>query len=155
MSTKADQTIGQSLRSLLEGLPDGGAVPASDEFRRLLGRLEYYIPARLRERHPEWDLESLDGIFPVAACKAGDGELDVFGLCVIISDQTLTPIQFRIRSSATDGAVDRVRVRLGERGPGGMSRTPYRLRDEAMKGLWARERRGDLFDWVYDEAFQR
>ena len=90
----------------------------------MLSGLEFFIPQVLAEIHPEWKHESLDGFYPVVARKTGEGEAEIFGLCILISDQTTTPFHLRLQSSPSSDEVSWLECRLGEAGEHGMVRTP-------------------------------
>ena len=129
------------------------SIADAEQFREVLCGLEYFLPEVLREIHPEWDRESLDGLFPQVACKTRDGEAEIFGLCILISDQTLTPFHLRLQISPSVDKVSWLECRLGERGEQGMVRTPYQSLNAIRKRLYGREGRADRIDWVYNVTF--
>jgi hypothetical protein len=153
MTSRAEQTISRLIRTVLAELPSGASIPESERFRNVLSHLEFYIPALLREIHPEWDEESLDGVIPVVARKTAEGEVELFGLCIIISDQTLTPIHVRIQVAASNDEISWLECTLGERGQDGIVRMPYQSRHAATKRLYALDGRADLIEWVYKVTF--
>src|SRR5215218_4706872 len=122
MASRAEQVLSRALRSALADLPDGAGVPDSEPYRDALTALEYYIPEVLGELHREWRFGGLDGVIPVVARKAGAGEVELLGLCVLMDDQTLTPLHLRLRVSLIGDAVAWLECRLGEAGAGGMVR---------------------------------
>jgi hypothetical protein len=101
------------------------------------------------------EVRSLDGIYPVLARKTGEGEMELFGQCILISDQTLTPLHLRLQVGPTEDEVSWLECRLGERGERGMVRTPYESQDRAFKRLYALEGKADAIDWVYKVTFGR
>ena len=116
--------------------------------------LEFFLPQQvLSEIYPEWNHESLDGILPLVARKTGDGEADIFGLCIIISDQSLTPLHVRLQVAASTDEVSWLESRLGEQGKHGMVRTPYESSSAVAKRLYALDGKADLIDWVYKVTF--
>jgi hypothetical protein len=130
-------------------VPNGASVASSEHLQDLLDGLEFFIPEVLRDIHHDWDYESLDGVIPVVVRKVGEREAELFGLCIIISDQTLTPIHLRLQPSASSDEVSWLECQLGEKGEQGMIRTPYELLDRAIKPLYALEGKEDMIDWLY------
>jgi hypothetical protein len=153
MASRAEQSISRLLRAILTDLPNGANIVDSEQFRGVLSGLEYFVPEVLGEVHPEWNYEGLDGILPLVARKTRQGEAEIFGLCIIISDQTVTPIHLSLQVSSSVDAVSWLECRLGEAGPHGMMRTPYELLNSTSKRLHALECRSDMIDWVYKVAF--
>src|SRR4051794_6751535 len=152
MASIPEQRLSRSLRSVLADLPSGTSIPDSEQFREVLTGLQYFIPVVLGEIHREWNLEGLDDVLPVMARKTGEGEAEIFGLCCIVSDQTLTPLHLHLQVAASDDEVSWLECRLGERGQHGIVRTPYRSLKVMKKRLHALEGR-DLIDWVYKVTF--
>jgi hypothetical protein len=153
MMSIAEQSLSRSLRSVLADLPNGTSIPDSEQFREVLSALEYFIPVFLGELHREWTFEGLDGVLPVVSRKTGEGEAEIFGLCIIIGDQTLTPLHVRLQVAASDDEISWIECRLGEQGQHGMVRTPYGFLNAMMKRLYTLEGRADLVDWVYKVTF--
>ena len=153
MASKTEEIVSRSLRSILDGLTQGAIIEDSENFRELLTGLEFFLPAVLGEVHGEWKDESLDGIFPTVARKTGPDEAEIIGLCILISDQTLTPIHVRLRVSASGEEIEWLECNVGERGEGkaGMVRTPY----ESMSGkqFVAVAERPSEIDWAYKVGF--
>jgi hypothetical protein len=153
MASRAEQWVSRSLRTVLDGVPNGTSIAGAESLQDVLDGLEFFIPEVLRELYAEWEHESLDGFIPVVALKSGEREAAIFGLCIIISDQTLTPIRLRLQVAASKDEVSWLDCGLGERGDGGMVRTPYKLLNQARKRLYALVGREDMIDWVYTVAF--
>jgi hypothetical protein len=154
MASRAEQSISRSLRAILADLPDGASIADSEQFREALSGLEFFLPHQvLNEIYPEWNYESLDGILPLGARKRGEGEAEIVGLCILISDQTLTPLHVRLQVAASTDEVSWLECRLGERGKHGMVRTPYESSSAVAKRLYALNGKPDLIDWVYKVEF--
>jgi len=137
MVSKAEEIASRRLRVILAELPIGEAIGDSPEFREALSGLEWFLPTVLAEIHPEWIGETLDGIYPHLSHKAGEAEADILGLCCLISDQTVTPIHVRLQLSSTADEVSWLELKLGEKGQGGMVRTPYSSSPSLDKRLHA------------------
>lgn len=58
-----ERQLAFSLRVACGGLSVGDDISGSDYFRSIVSTLEFYLPAVLREVHPIWKHESLDGVF--------------------------------------------------------------------------------------------
>jgi hypothetical protein len=150
MASRAELSVSRSLRAVLVDLPNGASIADSEQFREVLCGLEYFLPEVLGEIHPEWHHESLDGIYPLMARKNGQGEAEIFGLCIIISDQTLTPLHLCVQIGPSVDEVTWLECRLGESGEQGMIRTPYQ---SLSKRLYALEGKADQIEWVYKVTF--
>lgn len=148
-----EESIARSLRTILDKLPTGAIIEPSDELREYFSGLEYFVPQVLREIHPEWNHESLDGFLPKVARKTGEGEAEFFGHCILISDQTLTPIHLCLQIDLTEDEVLWLVCKLGERGDDGMMRVPYESIMEAYKRLISLGDHPDKIDWVYKVTF--
>jgi hypothetical protein len=85
-----ENLISRSLRAVLAELPDGADIPKSDEFKTFLTGLECFVPSVIGEIHPEMLEQSGDGVLPIIARKAGDGEIELLGHFCFIADQTVT-----------------------------------------------------------------
>jgi hypothetical protein len=143
--------LSSSLRTTLATLPIGGRIVDSEEFRVITSALEHFIHGVLREIHPR--LESLDWLLPFVARKVGDAEAEIFGLAILISDQTLTPFHVRVQLAVADDEVSWIECRLGERGEDGMVRMPYGSPGKLTKHVYALEDGLDRIDWVYKVTF--
>jgi hypothetical protein len=152
MPSKAEQIVSQELWALLSTLPDGAEIADSEQFGRVLSGLEFFLPEILREIYPEWKWESLDGVYPHLAHKVGEGEVEIFGVCILISDQTLTPIHLCLQVSPSTDKVSWLQCRLGERDGKGMVRVPFSAL-QLSKRLQRLDGRVGTIDWVYKATF--
>lgn len=80
--------------------------------------LELFLPALLRARFAEWTRESLDGFRIASARKVGPSAIELAGICILISDQTVTPFFAHFVVSSDGSSISAYRVRLGEAGHG-------------------------------------
>lgn len=150
MVSKAELSFCRSLRPILDDLEDDSTISDSEGFRRALCALEFFLPQVLREIHPEWNWEGLDGILPTTARKTGAREVEIFGLCILITDQTLAPLHLRLRLSTSCDAVSWLELRLGEKGrEHRMRRIPYSSLDTTIKRFYALDGGVAAIDWVY------
>lgn len=104
----------------------------------------------LQREHSEWANESLDGFFWSSTIKSDNSSAELVGTCILISDQTVTPIALNITvvDSRTLGAL---RIRLGEAGEGALGISgPTCNSAAAIAMLHALNGRLPAVDWVYD-----
>jgi hypothetical protein len=153
MASSAEQHIARLIRPILDVLPASADLLQSEDFRHALIGLDFFIPEILAEIYPEWIFEELDGIDPVLARKVGDREIEILGLCTLISDQTLTPIHLRFWISPREDEVTWMECRLGERGRHGMIRQPHTSFDKAIKPLYTLQHTPEDIDWMYKVTF--
>lgn len=143
--------LASELHDLMQGLPVGAqfTVPPSAD---ICYSLELFIPGVLRQRYPEWEKESLDGLFVARATKMGSAAAELIGTCILISDQTVTPfrLDLNVSQEGDSDAVTAVRVMLGEPGSGplGISGPPCNSRD-AQRLLTSLVDRIDRVEWSY------
>jgi hypothetical protein len=148
-----ERLTGMEVSELLHGTGVNAELdidPASD----LLSMLELLIPKVLRDEHPEWETESIDGFFLASAVKSTDRSMSMIGTCILISDQAVTPFALELRL-AGDDIVRFLRIRLGEPGGGplGISGPPSNSRG-ATELLASLPARVDELAWTYDETIR-
>ena len=150
--SKSELIVCERLRPILASMPSDAAIAHFGNRRQALTALDFYLPEVLRQSHPEWEHESLDGIYPEVARKTGVDELEIIGLCKIISDQTLTPIHLRLQLDSVADAVSWLDCRLGESAAGGMLKVPYSpsIVYGSKPSVLARL---ESIDWVYRVGF--
>ena len=136
---------------LLAEVPAGSPI-AIDRVSDLCATLEYLVPQVLRQEHPEWKAESIDGFYFARAVKVGDGSAELAGACILIRDQTLTPVRLNVDLSS-EKTFDSFRVRLGEPGTGalGISGPPWAAVAASFTAVEVVDRL-EAIDWVYDVA---
>ena len=148
--------IASELSTMLHSVPDGSVfvVHPSDDF---CYSLELFMPMMLAKRFPEWEKESLDGIFVAEARKIRDSAAQFAGTCILISDQTVTPFFVEIALSPSGDSIRSFRVRLGEPGKGRLGISgPACNSVDAQQLLATVTRRLNDIDWSYtvDECSQ-
>ena len=149
MASKLEQALSSSLRAVLNPLLVGAILTESKELGRVLAALEWWVPDLLAEVYPEWETECLDGILPQVARKTGDGELEMLGACIIMSDHSGAAIHLRLQLAAGTDEVSWLELRLGEAGDDGM----VRLRWDSPKQMHALESRVSKINWMYNVTF--
>jgi hypothetical protein len=148
-----EQRLSHSLRAILSDLPIGASIPDSEQYREVLTALPWFIPVVLGELYREWTFQGLDDVVPVEARKTGEGEVEIFGVCCIICDQTLTPLHIHLQVAASSDEISWLECKLGEQGQDGMVRKPYYFLREMTKRLRRLDGKVDLIDWVYKVTF--
>lgn len=134
----------------LRSVRDSGAALSA-----LLDALELFIPQLLRTVFAEWETESLDGFFVANVDEDADDWLTLVGLAILISDQTTSPVQIRLRA-AVDGTLERVDVSLGEPGGGALGISgPACTHASVPLLLQELPARLPHVDWVYQASFPR
>jgi lactoylglutathione lyase len=156
MGSKTEQIISRSLRAILANLPNGANTKDSEPFRReVLSALAWGLPGVIAEIHPEWNNLTLDGVYAAVVKKTADGEAEIFGQCIFIDDQTLTPIYLRLQIDPTTDENSWLKCKVGEAGEHGMIRGPYSSLNSNFKQLYQMDMDGNLdgIDWVYSVTF--
>lgn len=146
MKASNEELTCRALRPILAQSVDGGDIPESEACLEMLTALEFFIPEVLAELYPEWKDESLDGFYPLVIRKTGRNGMEMFGLCILISDQTVTPIDLKLRIDSDRDEVAWLECRLGEAAEHGIGRWPLKSK---TKRLFALEGRKDQIQWVY------
>lgn len=145
----SEERICRALRRAIEYIKDGADIVETLELRRICYGLEYFIPAVLAKVYPHWNEESLDGIFCSEARKLNPEWAEFYGMCILISDQTLTPIYIQLKITPTEDKIKGMECRIGKRGSGKgeMERIPFaRWRNNPLAELPISK---EKVDWVY------
>ncbi len=116
-TSSLEAKVASELSAILEEISVESALglePSADLFYLL----ELYIPQLLSRRYSEWKKESLDGFFLANARKIGSETAEFVGLCILISDQTVTPVLIRLTLTSLRDSIAAYQVFLGEPGGG-------------------------------------
>lgn len=144
--------LASELKALLSGVPVGSeftVTPSSD----VCYSLELFVPKVIGRHHAEWGKESLDGIFVARARKIGAAGVELVGTCILISDQTVTPLLIELVLSSTSESIESFRVCLGEPGGGrlGISGPACNSREARVLLETVAARLGSIA-WSYETA---
>jgi hypothetical protein len=150
MGAAAEENLSRSLRSILGQISNNAPIEDSEQRREFLLGLEFFLPGVLREIHPEWRWESLDGVIPYVARKTGNLEAEFIGHYILITDQSHTPIHLRLQLAPDVDEVSWLELKLGEKGDNGQIQRPY---PPTFKRVAAVKDRTDSIDWVYKVGF--
>jgi len=121
----AEQHICEFLIPLLKSHAVGDSIVASTDYGDGFAPFEWFFPQILNELYPAWKYESLDGIYPASFCKTGDREIELVGVALFMSDQTLTPFRVCLGLSQKYDCVSWIDLKLGEYINGKCRRDPY------------------------------
>ena len=147
-----EQRVCEMLSPLLTSHAVGDAIGPRPDGNYLFSSLEFFLPEVLREIHDEWQYESLDGLYARAFDKSGEHEIELVGLTIFISDQTLTPIHLQLQLSPSHDHVSWVNLRLGERIGGECRREPY-SRSQTTGTMFHVVERLDTIEWFYHVGY--
>jgi hypothetical protein len=126
VSAQPESIASAALRRILEPLACGARIEETDDLRKVLSALERFLPAALRGAYPEdWTYESLDGLFVARAFKIELRTADLVGMCILLTDQNVTPFHVCLRVAAAVDEIEWVHCRLGEQTEDGLLRIPY------------------------------
>jgi hypothetical protein len=150
-TSSIEQHVARGVRSITAGVSSQASIEETAKLWEFLATLEVYLPDVLRELHPEWERESLDGVYHDVARTTGENAIEIAGLCILISDQRLAPFHLQLKVSSTEDEVVWLDLKLGESGPNGMVRMPYNRRQILAKSeIRSRWRQ---VDWFYHVGF--
>ena len=147
-----EQRVCECLGPLLREHVIGESLGDLNTQHDLLASFEFFLPEVLREVHAEWKGESLDGVYPRLFRKVGDREMELVGIAIFISDQTLTPIWFGLQLSPQYDRVSWIDLRLREHWENGCRREPYSHGKVHGTMLHVLERLKSI-DWFYHVGF--
>lgn len=123
---RAEEIVSSNLRNILGALAQGESIEESESLLDVENGLERFLPVILADKYPEWEAESLDGFYFVKASKTDENEVEFFGMCILISDQTWTLIHLRLRIAQSDNEIEWLTCRLGEYTQDGLlKKVPY------------------------------
>ncbi|MBC7783930.1 MAG: hypothetical protein H7144_08820 [Burkholderiales bacterium] len=122
-----EQRISRAVRRSTMRINIGETFSDLHELNHIATGFEYFLPPLLAEKYPHWKHESFDGMFFLPIRKTGDLEAELYGMSILISDQTLTPIHMHLKCSDQPDKIDRMECRVGARGEGTgqMQRIPW------------------------------
>ena len=124
--TPLERLAAGEVRRILAPLAVGTPIADSVDLNAFLSTLERYLPEALERKYPNpWRSESLDGLYPSRALKIGPRAAEVTGMCILLSDQTLTPFHVSLSVGENSEEIEWLYCRLGERTEDGLLRIPY------------------------------
>jgi len=151
ISAKPEEVAGRCLRNVTASLVESEQIEQSEELFELQSALERFLSSLLREDYPaQWGHEALDGFRFAVARRTGPAEAEFLGLCLLISDQTWTPVHVRLRAATETDAISWVSCKLGDGGAAGarMTRLPYES-SKVSKLLFGVGEHPNGIDWAF------
>ena len=147
--------VSSLLGRILADLPIGATLydleqPQPEQTGDFFPCLEYFLDAVLGEIHPEWRTESFDGFLPIVARKIGQREAELFGPCILISDQTCIPFHLKIQISPSNDEVSWLELHVGEKRNGEMKRSSL---SSVCNRFYLCEQNPQQIDWAHEVAF--
>ena len=145
---------GQLAESVLQA--SKGSEVGDPSLHGLEDTLELLVPQVLGAKYPAWERESIDGFNFSSPPRSSGNSLCVFGTCILISDQTVTPFLLELVLSSDRSTIRSLKIRVGEPGVGelGISGPNCRSRG-AARALATLDTRIDTVHWVYQEDLVR
>ncbi|MBB6100027.1 hypothetical protein HNR42_003492 [Deinobacterium chartae] len=148
-SLSLEDKVASEVNRFLEHTSDNSdfdIIPSSD----LCYLLELYVPQILSDQFPMWREESLDGIFPVKARKLGRMTLELGGMCILMSKQTVIPILIKLTLNASGDTISTYRVSMGESGNGHLNMSEMEYNPSRLQNLINNFlSRVDNINWAY------
>jgi hypothetical protein len=154
MTDQSESMLSRALRAVLADVPIGAVIPESRAFNGLLSVLEQFLSETLRDIHPEWEFETLDGVLPAIANKAARGEAELLGLCILITDQSVVPMHLRLQHANVGDTISWFDCKFGEAKSHRMLRVPWDSRNEALKRLHL-PHEVERINWFYHLTYGR
>jgi hypothetical protein len=147
-----ESNVCKRLRALLASLPIQAMIEESEDLTMVLVSLGWLVAEVMLEVHPEWKYENLDDIYPELSQKIGENEIEIIGLCNLMSDQSLTPLHLGLQIDPKEDTVSWLECWLGEATAEGMLRVPYDANIIIASQLNVLKRL-DFIEWVYHVQF--
>ena len=116
-SSSLEARVASELSALMKDVAIGTEFPVASN-AAVCYALELFLPSLLRARFAEWERESLDGFGIASARRVGPSAVELAGICILISDQTVTPFCAHFVVSPDRSSISAYRVRVGEAGHG-------------------------------------
>jgi len=147
------KTFASALGVVLGRIREGEEFLFARELRVVLSGLEFALPRVLAEQYPYWKTESLDGFYLSEARKIGPDKAEMRGVCILITDQTITPFHLQTMVTSSKDDLSWLKCWLGKRGDGmgSMERVPW-SEFHANSELYLQNPL-EQTDWVYEATF--
>lgn len=149
--SKIERRISESIRIL--GVSPEKLHPFSDGIPELLLSLERYLPSILAEVHPEWERESLDGVYAAKILRPSPLAIQIFGAAILITTQTLVALDLLIQIDEVQDRIQYLELRLGEDSPSGMIRYPYSQINKLLNQTGNLKKNDRSIRWAYHVGF--
>jgi len=147
MASNTEKTACNYLCKALKMYENGETMQGCEELQYALSILEVTIPEILSEKYSFWKDEYLDALFEEKSLRREEDEFEFFGMCRLMSDQTLTPLYVWVKMNQAREAFESVQIKLGEKSGKEMLKIPHAA-DEWSDYL--DERTPEEIDWFYE-----
>lgn len=151
--SNSEVLVSRALREILLPATRGESiVPDRVRFKALELGLTRFVPEVLGEVYPTWKGTALDSVRAFHVEKSGEGTIELFGACELLSNFRWMLLHLRIQISTETDAVAWMECRIAEKMPGEMPKT-Y----EACEIPWRKsarlEQSLESIEWVYKATF--
>jgi hypothetical protein len=155
MVSGLEHELVQSLRKVLDPLPDGAAIEDSEVWSQASNYLEGFTFHVINEIHPR--PESTDGLMATFRHKVGPQEIVVAGNTWMLDyegNNFVAPFHVQLQMSSTVDEVAWMECRLGERGENSIKHLDWSEKKVAIfAGRAATPNFIDEVDWFYKVTF--
>jgi hypothetical protein len=153
MMAKFEELAAQYLRMSLRDVGEGNQLPDSEALRQFKSALELFLPLMLRHSDPNhWRLEAFDAFrFPVAR-KTGPCEAEFRGAGLLLSDETWTPVQLRLRVAVESDVIAWGSCQVGDRRVERTQRLPSKS-PELGRLLASVSERPEAIEWTFSAEY--
>lgn len=151
MAEEFEKLVCQHCRLLIEKIEYGIDIDEDSNTADLLKLLETIVSRELRKKYSDWKYESLDGIYSGHITMTDLHQINIIGMCILTSDQTLVPIYINIKLSDKRDEVVWINCNLAESSNAGIIRIPYSS-NKWRKLLYALNK--DQINWFYSFAYR-
>ncbi|SFI97398.1 hypothetical protein [Planctomicrobium piriforme] len=145
--------LSRAFTAILSELQIGAEIVQDSQVNDALGGLERFLPEVLAEIHAEWQGEGLDGFELFEARKSGEAEVELLGICWLISDRSVAPLHLQFQIAESGEEISWMECRLGERGHEGLVRSQPEAKSRLMRLLYSTQANGEKIDWAYEVTF--
>lgn len=155
--------VSRTIRAILADVPIGASLYDVDMdqpalIKGLFRRFEFFLADVLGEVHREWREESFDGFVPLFTRKVAEREAEMFGRCIIISNQLWAAFYLKIRIAPDNDEVSWLELGVGEKGyfsvgKGRKVEMKPLSTSEFYNRLYAFQDNPEQMDWVYRVTF--
>jgi hypothetical protein len=113
--SRAEAATASQIRTITDRTTTPTDLSSAPALRELLPAIQFFLPEVLGNDHAFWRHEGLDAIFPLRAESPASGRVDIYGLALLIGDQSLTPVYTELVHSSDGEGVSWVQCKMGER----------------------------------------
>ena len=139
----------QALRDILQPLPPKCDIPQDEHLQEAMNTLEVIVSLLLKEQFDTWRYEALDGILLTVAQRRDADTAFFGGDCILITDQTVSPIEVEVTLGGGGAGLVRVCCRVGEKQDGKLMRHSYDKEHRYRTLIWQERDPHHELEWMY------